>query len=201
MSNRPVKENSFDGAPGGAAGAVSYGVPYGTPAGPNQSQDPDHFQSSNNNKAKGKAGDAQPYAKPGDMAKDINAVYAKRDTPTPDEVAAGLKFERGQQNKKDPNLAKQTVLSNLKKDPHYYRDLKMLNIDDKSMVDNMQEDRHPNDAPARPAVKPNIEETKRIFAEMAKGHDQKYVVNSQICDVMKEMWAAKNARSSWKTGK
>jgi hypothetical protein len=204
MSKPPVKENAFDAAPGGTNGTVSYQAPYGTPAGPNQTQDPDHFESSNKNKARNqslgnRSNNAQRVPQPGDMAKDVNAIYAKRDTPTPDEIVSGIKFEMGQQTKKDKNMAKQTVLTNLKKDPHFYRDLKMLNISDKDMVDNMTESRHPNDAPAKPAVKPNIEETKKIFAEMAKGHEKKYVVNSQICDVMKEMWEAKKQRSSWKT--
>jgi hypothetical protein len=205
MSNRPVKENSFDAAPGGTAGAIGYSGTYGTNAGPNQTQDPDHFDSSSKNKAQNKtlgqrSNNAQDLNQPGDMAKDVNTIYAKKDTPTSDEIVSGIKYEIGQQNKKDKNLAKQTVLANLKKDPHYYRDLKMLNIDDKSMVDNMTESKHPNDAPAREKVTPNIEETKKIFAEMGKAYEKKYVVNSGICDVMKQMWEAKNQRSSWKKG-
>lgn len=259
MSNRPLKENAFDAAPGGTAGAITYQAPYGTPSGPNQTQDPDHFQSSNRNKARN-----QP--KQGNRQKDLDQLYASpRTAPTPDEVITGIKYELGQQIKKDKAGAKQIVLTNLKKDPKFYSSLKQLNISDKDMVDNMSENthpnagidtqvylkleelktfkvgdyiglrlmkeqltnslirlansgkiffdgttatsktvnesRHPNDSPAKPAVKPNIEETKKIFADMAKGHEKKYVVNSQICDVMKEMWAAKNARSAWRTQK
>lgn len=193
MNNRPIKENSFDASPGGAAGAVSYGVPYGTPTGPNQTQDPDHFEKGGKNKA-GQS------SKLGNMAKDIDTIHSKKDSPTPDEVVSGIKYEMGQQIKKDKALAKQTVLTNLKKDPHYYRDLKMLNVDDKSMVDNMNESKHPNDAPARAKVTPNIEETKKIFNEMGKAYEKKYVVNSQISDVMKQMWKDKQKRSSWKQG-
>lgn len=194
MSNRPIKENSFDGAPGGAAGAISSQPgAWGAPASsPEVSQNPAHFQSSNRNKVQG-----QP--RKGSVAKDLDAMYAKRETPTPDDVIAGMKFEMGQQNKKDKTSAKRTVVDNLKKDPRFYRDLKQLNITDKDMVDNMTENRHPNDAPAKPTVKPNIEETKKIFAEMSVGYGKKYVVNSQICDVMKEMWTAKRARTQWKT--
>ena len=194
MSNRPIKENAFDGAPGGAAGAISYQAPYGTPAGPNQSQDPDHFQSSNNNKAR-----SQP--KQGVTGKDLDQLYASpRTAPTPDEIIAGMKYEMGQQIKKDKAEAKRAVVDNLKKDPKFYTSLKQLNITDKDMVDNMTENRHPNDAPEKPKVTPNIEETKKIFAEMAQGYGKKYVVNAQICDVMREMWAAKNARSLWRNG-
>ena len=259
MSNRPIKENAFDGAPGGAAGAISYQAPYGTPQGGDVTQDPGNFDSSNHNKAEN-----QPNT--GSIAKDLNTLYANpRTAPTPDDIIAGMKYEMGQQIKKDKLGAKKEVLAHLKKDPRYYRDLKQLNITDKDMVDNMTENthpnagidtqvynklqelksfkatdyiglrlmkeqltsslirlansgkiffdgttataksinesRHPNDSAERPKVTPNIEETKKIFADMARGHEKKYVVNAEICDVMKEMWAAKNARSSWKTGK
>jgi tRNA1(Val) A37 N6-methylase TrmN6 len=70
----------------------------------------------------------------------------------------------------------------------------MLGITDADMVNNMTEERHPNDAPAHSKVTSNIEETKRIFAEMIKERGEKYVVNAQISDVMKDMWAAKQAR-------
>jgi len=195
MSNRPIKENSFDGAPGGASGAVSSqpGAWGATPSSPEVSQNPGQFPSSNRNKA-------QNPSLRGSMVKDLDAIYAKRETPTPDDVVAGIKFEMGQQTKKDPASAKRTVVANLKKDHRFYRDLKQLNITDKDMVDNMTENRHPNDAPEKPKVTPNIEETKKIFAEMAVGYGKKYVVNSQICDVMKEMWAAKLGRSAWRRG-
>lgn len=256
MSNRPIKENSFDAAPGGSAGALTYQAPYGTPASPDVSQNPGAFDSNHRNTA-----DNHPQH--GSMKKDLDQLYANPSTaPTPDDVISGIKFEMGQQIKKDKAEAKRIVLTNLKKDPRFYRDLKQLNITDKDMVDNMTENthpnagidtqvynklqelkkikttdhiglrlmkeqltsslirlanagkicfdgttaflnesRHPNDAFERPKVTPNIEETKKIFAEMAVGYGKKYVVNSQICDVMKEMWAAKNARSTWRTGK
>lgn len=201
MSKPQVKENSFDAGVGGTAGAISYGSTYGTPAGPNQSQDPAHFQSSNRNKAPGKNNTAKEIPKVGNQEKDLDALYSKRDVPSPDEVVAGIKYEMGQQIHKDKAAAKQVVIDNLKKDPHFYSELKHMNIDDKSMVDNMTESKHPNDAPAKEKITPNIEATKKIFADMAVGYGKKYVVNSQICDVMKEMWAAKNARSDWRTKK
>jgi hypothetical protein len=195
MSNRPIKENAFDAAPGGTTGTVTSqpGAWAATPSSPDVSQNPAHFQKSDRNKAKN-----QPQQS---LNKDLDALYSKRQTPTPDEIITGIKYEMGQQIKKDKAEAKRSVLTNLKKDPKFYSNLKQLNITDKDMVDNMTENRHPNDAPAKPSVKPNIEETKKIFAEMAQGYGKKYVVNSQICDVMKEMWAAKNARNSWRTQK
>jgi len=266
MSNHPIKENSFDGAPGGGAGAISYAAPYGTPGGPDNSQNPTAFDSNNSNKNRGNKGaNTSNLPETGSMERDLDSIYAKRPTPSPDEIIAGIKYEMGQQTKKDKGEAKQIVLQNLKKDPKFYSEMKMLGVTDADMVNNMNENthpnagidtqvylklqelksfklgdyiglrimreqlnnslirlanakkiyfdgttatsknlnesRHPNDAPEKPKVTPNIEETKKIFADMAKGHDQKYVVNSQICDVMKEMWAAKQQRSSWKTGK
>lgn len=254
MSQNSIRENEFFPAPGGTNGTVNYQTGYGTFSSPDASQTPDHFTQGKkhvgNNSNTRKNADTNPES-------DINAIYAKKDTPTPDEVVTGIKYELGQQIKKDKALAKQTVLTNLKKDPHYYGKLKMLNIDDESMLQNMsenksdaadrivsmknaghgkwigscghvikqcrcphgsemefktlslcdacknkskslQESKHPNDAPERAKVTPNIEETKKIFAEMSKGRDNKYVVNSQISDVMKEMWEKKKQRSSWK---
>lgn len=198
MNKNQVKENEFAPAPGGTNGTVNYQTGYGTPAGPNQTQDPAHFESSKKHIGSTSNTRKDSLKKTANQQADINAIYAKKDTPTPDEVVTGIKYELGQQIKKDKAKAKETVLDNLKKDPHYYGKLKMLNIDDKSMVQNMSEAKHPNDAPAKPKITPNIEATKQIFAEMAKGKDQKYVVNQGISDVMKEMWAQKNARNLWK---
>ena len=196
MSEKQIKENEFFGAPGGQSGTANYQTGYGTFASPDVSQNPAHFQSGKS--VDNHSNTVQDVPKAGQLAKDLKAIYGKKDTPTPDEVVSGLKYELGQQIKKDKRLAKETVLGNLRKDPHYYGQLKMLNIDDESMVDNMQESKHPNDAPARISVRSNPEETKKIFAELAKGKDNKYVVNSQIVDVMKQMWEQKRARNAWR---
>ena len=192
MSKQSIKENEFSGAPGGTAGTVNYQTGYGTHASPEVSQNPANFASSNSNTVKD-------VPDSGSMAKDVNAIYAKKDTPTPDEIVSGIKYEMGQQIKKDKLKAKEEVLKNLKRDPHYYRDLKMLNIDDKSMVDNMTETKqHPNDRPAQPKVITNTSETKKIFAEMSKAKEKKYVVNANLVDVMEKMWAEKKQRNSWR---
>lgn len=241
MSKQPIKENEFFPAPGGSNGTVNYQTGYGTPSSPDISQNPNHFEHSDNNKAVNQNSNVAQDAQSGSMQAGVDALYAgKKETPTPDEVVTGIKYELGQQIKKDKRKAKETVLANLRKDPKFYSGLKMLGIDDKSMVDNMTENnekncphckrplklavgssgakyrcstcgekiddkvverpkltnesRHPNDAPARPKVTPNVEETKKIFAEMMNGRDQKYVVNSGIVDVMKQMWEQKRAR-------
>lgn len=198
MSKQQVKENEFFGAPGGTSGTINYQAGYGTHASPDVTQDPAHFQT-------GKSMDqhsntAKEVPQTGSMEKDLQQIYSKKDTPTPDDVVAGMKYELGQQIKKDKRKAKEAVLANLKKDPHFYSKLKQLNVDDESMTQNMNESRHPNDAPARPKVTSNVDATKKIFAELAKGKDEKFVVNSGICDVMKQMWVDKQARSAWKKG-
>ena len=205
MNKKQIKENGFEGAGASTAGALNYGQSYGTFGSPEVSQNPAQFPNSNKNKDdKNKSlgntsNTAKDVPKAGQIQRDINAIYSKKKTPSVDSIVTGIKYEMGQQIKKDKAMAKQEVLKNLKKNPDYYSGLHMLNITDKDMVDNMQESKHPNDAAARTKITPNIDATKQIFAEMSKGRDNKYVVNSQICDVMKEMWAAKTARSAWKS--
>lgn len=201
MSKHTIKENEFFGAPGGSGGTVNYQTGYGTHSSPEVSQNSANFASSNQNKALGSTSNTSKNGPDsGSLNQDVNTIYSKKDSPTPDEIVSGIKYEMGQMIKKDKFKAKQIVLDNLKQDPHYYRELKMLNIDDKSMMDNMKEEKqHPNDKPlVHEKLTPNIEETKKIFAAMAKGKDQKYVVNSGIVDVMKQMWEAKKARNAWR---
>jgi len=201
MSN-PIKENSFEGGVGGSNGTLNYQTGYGTPAGPDNSQNMGAFPSSDNNKAVNQnSNTTKDTPNTGSVEKDINGIFAKKQTPTPDEIISGIKYELGQQNKKDKRKAKEEVVKNLKKDPRFYTDLKMLNIDDKSMVDNMTENKHPNDAPAKTKVTAKVEETKKIFTELAHGRDNKYVVNSEISTVMKQMWEQKQQRNNWRSGK
>lgn len=175
---------------------------YGTFGSPEASQNSNNFANSNNNKAVNQFGNTRKEAPgTGSLQGDLNAIYAKKETPTPDEVAAGIKYEMGQQIKKDKFEAKKLVMTNLRKNPKFYSSLQMLGIDDESMVKNMSEEkRHPNDKPLTEKVKVNTEEAKKIFAEMAKAKGETFVVNSGIVDVMQEMWDAKRQRSAWKTG-
>jgi len=199
--SKPIDENSFEGGVGGSTGTLNYQTGYGTPGGGDASQTLGAFPSSDNNKAVNQnSNTAKDAHNTGSVEQDVNAIFSKRKTPTPDEIVSGIKYELGQQIKKDKHKAKETVLANLKKDPRFYTDLKMLNIDDESMVNNMTENKHPNDAPAKPKIAPNIGETKKIFTELAKGRDNKYVVNSGICDVMKQMWDEKKKRNDWRSG-
>lgn len=199
MQKHSINENEFFPAPAGV-GSINVQPGYGTFASPEVSQNSANFAHSDQNKAVNQHGNTRKDAMDtGSVAHDLNAIYAKKDTPTPDEIVAGIKYELGQQIKKDKYLAKKAVVTNLKKDPHFYSKLKMLNIDDESMVNNMSEQKkHPNDAPFREKVEVKANETKKIFEEMTAAKDQKFVVNSKIVDVMKEMWEAKRQRSAWK---
>lgn len=82
-------------------------------------------------------GDVQKSQKPLDPEKEldpaVDQIFQKNQTPSPDEVMSALQYELGNMVKKDKFIAKQTVLANMKTDPHYYSRLDMLNIDDKKM--------------------------------------------------------------------
>ena len=132
---RPIKENQFDMGIAGSAGAISYGPGWGTFASPNVSQDTSKFDKigskalgSNSNTATGAPATADA------LDAEVDKMYAKSDTPSPDEVLTGLKYELQNMIKKDKSMAKQIVLNNLKQDPHYYGKLGMWNIDDKEMM-------------------------------------------------------------------
>jgi len=81
--------------------------------------------------------DVQKSQKPLDPEKQldpqVDKMFQKSQTPSPDEIMSALQYELGNMVKKDKMIAKQTVLKNMKGDPHYYSRLQMLNIDDKTM--------------------------------------------------------------------
>lgn len=71
--------------------------------------------------------------------KDVDQMFQKKITPTPDELLSALQYELNNMVKKDKYIAKSIVLKNLKDDPKYYTRLNMLNIDDDKMkVDESQ---------------------------------------------------------------
>ena len=192
MSLIHIKENEFLPSPGGVAGASSVQPGYGTHSSPDASQNPTHFATgdtigTHSNTAK-KVPDTSR------IGKLIRSIYSKPNPPSPDEIKAAFDRVEGDQIKKDPLAAKLEVLEKMAKDPNAYRGLQDMNIDDKTMMNNVTENKHPNDSPARLKINGNVEETKKIFAEMAQGRDKKYVVNSGISDVMKQMWEQKKNR-------
>jgi hypothetical protein len=200
MQKPSIQENEFSPAPAGG-GSFNSQPGLGTFASPSVSQNSANFAHSDNNKANGNHSNTRKdNPDSGSMANDFDAIFCKKVTPTPDEIVAGINYELGQQIKKDKTIAKELVLKNLRKDPKYYSGLKMLNIDDESMVNNMSEAQHPNDNPLREKIETKTDETKKIFEDLAVAHDNKYVVNSGIVDVMKLMWEQKRKRSDWKNG-
>ena len=109
-------------------------------------------------------------------------------TPSPDEVKSGLDYELHNMIKPDKAKAKEIVLSNLKKDPKYYGELRQLNIDDKHM-----------DVPLNEILKKsNVNETKKIFDDLLKKKNTKYVVNSAIVDAMRQTMEAKKQKRPWR---
>lgn len=199
MSKIPIKENNFEPAGGGSNGTLNYGTGYGTPN--YASQDPAHFESSDNNKAVNQnSNTTKDTPNSGSMGANIDALYkGKKETPSPDDAIAGIKYELGQQIKKDKRKAKEIVVANLRKNPKFYSELHQLNITDRDMVDNMTEQKqHPNDRPAGFKLTVNVAETKKIFSEMACQRDNKFVINADLVNVMDQMWDEKKARNSWR---
>jgi uncharacterized protein YdcH (DUF465 family) len=196
MKKLNIKENEFSGAPGGHSGAINYSTGWGTHASPSNTQYPDRFYQSQGrntaiNQTGGPAGGKDPsmdMPQQDKLQKDVEQIFQKKDTPSPDEVASALQFEMGRMITKDKARAKSIVLNNLKEDPHFYSNLHMLNIDDKKMkVDEI----------VRGANKGEIA---KIFQEIAEVRSQKYEVKPEIASVIRDMVAKKAERSFWKRG-
>jgi hypothetical protein len=190
-----VKENSFDGAPAGSAGTVNYSTGWGTHASPANTQYPDRFDTTHRNTADvqtggpagGKSVDTN-MPQQDKLNQDVEQLFQKRDTPSPDEVASGLQYELGRMITKDKARAKEIVIANMKRDPHYYSNLHMLNIDDKKMkVDEL-------------AHNANKKEITKIFQEMADARPKKYETKPEIASVIRDMVRQKEERSMWKRG-
>jgi hypothetical protein len=58
---------------------------------------------------------------------DINAI---KNVVTPDEVISGIQYELKKMTFKRKDVAKQIVISNLKKDPRFYSRLHMMQVDE-----------------------------------------------------------------------
>lgn len=182
MNKTSKKENAFDMGIAGTAGAMDYSVGFGTPASPDISQSPAEFV---NNKTIGShSNTAAGVPAPGaDNDKDIAQIYNKSDTPTPDEVIAGIKYELQGMIKKDKSVAKKTVLANLKKDPHYYGKLHMLNIDDKEMMKT-----------TTPTSEEQMQERINILNKMLEAKGKKAETPQTIKDALKDTKTKKEQR-------
>lgn len=180
MSYNPIKENSFDAAPGGSAGAINTQPGYGTFASPNVSQNPASFNSSDGrHKTPAKLGQMSESGSAA-LTQAVDMLFKKKDTPTIDDVAAGMDYELSKMVIKDKRVAKGNVIANLKKNPHYYSDLDQLNINMDKTPEEIEKEKQ-------------LAETVRIFNEMAKEKPQREVP-TEISNIMREMWEIKQRK-------
>lgn len=188
-----LKENDFDTAQAGGSGALTYAPTWGTFASPDVVQNPDAFYNSNNNKAIGPHSNLATGAPAAPQALDqqVDQIYSKKSTPTPDEVMTGLKYELQHMIKKDKGRAKQLVIGNLQQDPHYYGKLGMLNINDKEM---MKVQPPTAIGSATTPVNETINETKKILDQMLAARTKKDETPQSYKDALKDTRERKNAR-------
>lgn len=180
---KKIKENNYDTAQAGITGAINYAVGWGTPASPNVSQTPDSFVKSRSLGSNSNTAANAPSAG-SQHDNEIDQIYDKKDTPSPDEVVTGLKYELQNMTKKDKGLAKEIVLGNLKKDPHYYGKLKMLNIDDKEMMD----------MPTSQTPEEKMNETIRVLNRMIESKGKKSEPSRAIKEALQDTRNRKNER-------
>lgn len=178
------KENDFDVAKFGTVGAVNYSAGYGTPASPNVSQDPAGFVKSQTVGANSNTATGAPASK-SDTDAQVDQLYKNNDTPSPDEVVTGLKYELQNMIKKDKSKAKELVLKNLRKDPHFYGKLGMLNINDKEM---MKTETH------KPTPEEQMNERIKLLNQMVESKAKKADTPQSIKDALKETRDKRNAR-------
>lgn len=194
MDKSLVKENNFEPAPGGNAGAVNYGIPFGTPVSPDASQNPNHFSA--DSKSTGHFEDQKSSAKNSNKPLDpqIDKLFKKKYTPSPDEVMCALQYVLSNMVKKDKHVAKEIVLKNLKADPNYYSHLNSLNINDKKME--VDETKHMTIKEQFEDKDKKTLETKNILDEMFKEHKEitKREINVELSNVIKEMIKNKKAK-------
>lgn len=181
MSKKPLKENEFSGAPAGM-GSISSAPGWGTHSSPDVSQDPTKFATGgglHTLPAKG----PQPSSGSAELARDVDQLMVKKDVPSIDDVACGLDYELSQMVVKNKALAKQRVIANLKKNPHYYSDLDQLNINMDKTPEEIKKDQQ-------------MAERKKIFKDMI-GFRPKREVTPELGEVMRQMWDEKQKRRSW----
>lgn len=192
------KENSFDAAPGGSGGSLAYGPTMGTFASPSVSQNPAKFQHYPPGIDVQNSGNYDKSVSVGmevtsSFNKDVDQLFKKKVTPSPDQVLSAMQFEMGKQISKNKRLAKQVVLQNLKLDPLYYNKLSHLNIDEPSLTKNINENKDP-------LIKKEIQikNTKELLNQMISEREKKYIPkNPALDDVLKSMESTKKKRRSW----
>lgn len=192
----PIKENSFDMGIAGGAGAVSTSPGWGTFASPAVSQTPGNFATSDNNKALGSHSNTATGTPASSSALDVDVtqIYNKSDTPSPDEVMQGLKYEMQNMIKKDKSRAKEIVLGNLKQDPHYYGKLHMWNIDDKDMMNIQPANQPKSDGPAITESEEQMNERIKLLDKMMEAKGKKAETPQSFKDALAETKAKRDAQ-------
>jgi hypothetical protein len=174
---KKLKENAFDMGIAGTTGAMDYaGGGWGTFASPDVRQNPASFVKSRSIGSNSNTATGTPATNTDNNA-EINKIYNKEVTPSPDEVMTGLKYELQNMIKKDKGKAKEIVLNNLKRDPHYYGKLGMLNIDDKEMM---------NTDSKKQTAEEQMNERIKLLNQMAAARIKKAETPQSIKDALKE---------------
>lgn len=177
---KSIEENAFDMGIAGNSGAMSVVPGYGTETSPNITQDPDSFV---RNRTLGSNSNTADKASNGtDWNSEINKIYNKSVTPSPDEVVTGLKYELQKMIKKDKGRAKNIVLQNLKKDPHYYGKLNMLNINDKEMMN------------SEPTKQNQMNERIKVLNQMIESKSKKNPTPASFLDALNDTKKKRNDR-------
>ena len=142
------------------------------------------------------AAERQKSEKPLDPTKEfdpqVDQVFQKKDTPSPDEVMSALQYELTNMVTKDKTIAKQTVLNNLKQDPHHYSKLQNLNIDDDKMkVDEMNESKQ-----TKLVDQSTFDKTKAVLDEMIAARQKNVAVANtpEINQIFKDLTDKRQAR-------
>ena len=142
------------------------------------------------------AAEKQKSEKPLDPTKEfdpqVDQVFQKKDTPSPDEVMSALQYELTNMVTKDKTIAKQTVLANLKQDPHHYSTLQNLNIDDDKMkVDEMNESKQ-----TKLVDQSTFDKTKAVLDEMIAARQKNVAVANtpEINQIFKDLTDKRQAR-------
>lgn len=128
-------DRMMQGLPYGQGGAITGASNWDTFSSPDVTQDPSKFGTLDD-KSKLTASSTDSTKKispfglytgqdPWDYVKDVEQIKYK---VTPDEVICGLDYELKKMVLKDRQVAKATVVKNLKKDPKYYSKLHMLGV-------------------------------------------------------------------------
>ena len=117
------KENNMSQIPIGGQSTLT--GQHGTYASPDVTQNPGSFpaDSSKVNIVSPVNQDVKSKMDPEQYKKDVDTIKYK---VTPDDIIQGIEYELKKQIYKNKTVAKETVVTNLKKNPRYYRDLDML---------------------------------------------------------------------------